>query len=126
MTLLLISIPVCNRTGQSTTSVKASFLAASNARATASVSSNKPSHATHSLIDLLTIAGLVLGGLAAAPLIVTAAVLGVPSVAVPDGVNSSIVKILLPANGFEFAIGTTKVLFALSPFFQLNVPLLDV
>jgi hypothetical protein len=66
------------------------------------------------------------GGLVPAPAIVTVTVLGVPSVAVPDGIDRSTLNVLVPTNGFESAIGIERVLFAVSPSSQLNVPLLIV
>ena len=70
-------------------------------------------------------AGVPAGGLVPAPEIVTVAVLGVPSVAPPDGMDRSTLNVLVPANGLESAIDMVKVLFAVSPSFQLNVPLLN-
>src|ERR1700733_8834199 len=49
-----ISIAICNRTGQSITSVNAACLAASKARITPGVSSEVPEQLTHLLMDCLT------------------------------------------------------------------------
>jgi hypothetical protein len=70
--------------------------------------------------------GVAVGGLVPAPEILTVAVLGVPSVAFPDARDRSTLKVFVPANGLESAIGTAIVLFEVSPSFQLNVPLLTV
>jgi hypothetical protein len=54
-----ISDAICKRTGQSTSKVNPPLLAAANAAAAATLSSVSPSHAVHSWIDFLTIAGAV-------------------------------------------------------------------
>jgi hypothetical protein len=57
-----ISIPERIFTGQSTTSVKAPFLAAANAFVAPAVSSDVPVHETQPLIDFLTVAAAELAG----------------------------------------------------------------
>lgn len=54
-----ISDAICKRTGQSTSKMNPPLLAAANAAAAATLSSVSPSHAVHSWIDFLAIAGAV-------------------------------------------------------------------
>ena len=62
----------------------------------------------------------------AAPVIVTVALPGVPTVAPAVGSDSMMLKALLPENAVASLTGTTKVFEVASPSFHSKVPLVAV
>ena len=60
------------------------------------------------------------------PVMETAAVAGVPTLAPALGLESPTLKLFVPVKGVEFATGTEKLLAAVSPLAQVNVPVTAV
>src|SRR5208282_2739625 len=116
-----ISIPICRRTGQSTTSVNAPWLAAAKAWRAPAVSSEVPVQDTQLPIDRLAAAAGACATPPASPWIVTVAPAGPPILA-PLDLDNETDNVLVPLNGVPLNIGMVNDLGVPSPLAQLSTP----